>query len=193
MLHSLAERIAFFLFDETDEYPLEIYTYGMELILSSIAETFILIVLGVVFSRFLETLIFIISFSSIRFFTGGYHAKSYVRCAVVTLIIYFICLISHEMINLFTFATVLIISGVIFFGSLIVIGLFTPIENKNKKIENKQRLKRISLITLVLEFVLFFTGLFADFSQALVILPTVLSVGVLMLVEIIRKRGDKVE
>lgn len=40
MLHSLAKRIAVFLFDKTDEYPLEIYTYGFELLISSITETF---------------------------------------------------------------------------------------------------------------------------------------------------------
>lgn len=47
MLHSLAKRIAVFLSDKTDEYPLEIYTYGLELIISSIAETLLLIVLGI--------------------------------------------------------------------------------------------------------------------------------------------------
>lgn len=36
MLHSLAKRIAVFLIENTDEYSLDIYTYGLELLISSI-------------------------------------------------------------------------------------------------------------------------------------------------------------
>lgn len=193
MLHSLAERMAVFLFDKNDEYPLEIYTYGMELILSSIAETFILIVLGVVFSRFLETLIFIISFSSIRFFTGGYHAQSYLKCAVVTVIVYLLVIISYDLFKEVYFRFQIGVIAFVFLLSFVFIYIFAPIENANKTIENKQKTKKVAFIILLLEYVLIVTGLLANFSFLLVVLPTVLSVDVLMILEIIRKRGDKVE
>lgn len=51
----------------------------------------------------------------------------------------------------------------------------------------------MAFIILLLEYVLIVTGLLANFSFLLVVLPTVLSVDVLMILEIIRKRGDKVE
>lgn len=193
MLHSLAKRIAVFLSDKTDEYPLEIYTYGFELLISSITETFILIVLGVILDAFLETIVFVISFSFIRFFVGGYHAKSYLKCAIVTVIVYLLVIISYE---LFKEVYFILQIGVIVFAflfSFVFICIFAPIENANKKIENKKKTKQFSLCILVLEFVLVLLGLLANFSFLLVVLPTVISVDVLMILEIIRKRGDKVE
>lgn len=136
MLHSLAERIAVFLFDKTDEYPLEIYTYGLELIFSSIAETFVLIVLGVIFNLFLETIIFILSFSFLRFFTGGYHAKYYLKCAIVMVIIYLLAIISYELLKTISFSCQMGLIMLIFLISFVLIGTFAPIENANKRIEN---------------------------------------------------------
>ena len=192
-MHLLAERMAVFLFDENDKYPLEIYIYGMELIISSLIETLILISLGVLFDRLIVTFIFIICFSTIRIFTGGYHAETYIKCALVTVVSYILVLLSCELLLKYCFDYLLFIGIFVFILSFILIRKFAPIENKNKLLENKQRLKQISLLCLILEFVLFVTGLFANFSQALVIVTTVLSVDVLMLVEVIRKGGGKNE
>lgn len=81
----------------------------------------------------------------------------------------------------------------VFLFSFVFICIFAPIENANKKIENKRKTKQLALYILVLEFVLIVTGFLANFSFLLVVLPTVISVDVLMILEIIRKRGDKVE
>lgn len=193
MLHSLAERIAVFLFENTDEYPLEIYTYGFELLISSIIETLILIISGVILNSFLETIVFIISFSFIRFFAGGYHAKSYLKCAVVTVIVYLLVIISYELFKDISFICQMGVIVLVFLLSFVFVCVFAPIENANKKIENKQKTKQIALLILLLEFVLIVTGLLANFSYLLVILPTVFSVDVFMILEILRKRGENVE
>lgn len=193
MLHSLAERMAVFLFDKNDEYPLEIYTYGLELIISSVVETFVLIVLGVFLNSILETIVFILSFSFLRFFTGGYHAQSYLKCAFVTVIVYLVVIFIYELFKEIFFSSQIGVIVFVFLFSFVFICIFAPIENANKKIENKRKTKQLALYILVLEFVLIVLGLLANFSFLLVVLPTALSVDVLMLVEIIRKRGDKVE
>ena len=193
MLHSLAEKIAVFLFDEKDKYPLEIYTYGMELLISSILETVILLILGILLNKFIETLIFIFAFSAIRFFTGGYHAKTYSGCAIVTVFVYQFTLSCYEILWKYLSDYLICIYTLVLLISLLLIVKFAPIENVGKSIENKQKIKRISVIVLITEFVLMFTGLSVDFHCFFVILPTLFSVDVLMLIEIIGKRGDKNE
>ena len=86
MLHILSKRIAFLVCEKTDLLPLEIYVYGFELIISSIIETGALLLVGFLIGKFVETILFLVSFSSIRFFSGGYHANSYFKCFAVTLV-----------------------------------------------------------------------------------------------------------
>ena len=193
MLHSLAERMAVFLFDKNDEYPLEIYTYGLELIISSVVETFVLIVLGVFLNSILETIVFVLSFSFLRFFTGGYHAQSYLKCAFVTVIVYLVVIFIYELFKDIFLSCQIGVIVFVFLLSFVFVYIFAPIENANKKIENKRKTKQLALYILVLELVLIVSGLLANFSYLLVILPTVFSVDVLMILEFIRKRGDKVE
>lgn len=52
MLHSLSEKIADFLLEKNDDYPLEVYTYGMELIISSVLEFIILLIIGTLSSLY---------------------------------------------------------------------------------------------------------------------------------------------
>ena len=92
MLHILSKRIAFLVCEKTDLLPLEIYVYGFELIISSIIETGALLLVGFLIGKFVETILFLVSFSSIRFFSGGYHANSYFKCFAVTLVNYFLVL-----------------------------------------------------------------------------------------------------
>ena len=77
MLHSLSKRIAFFVCEKTDLLPLEIYVYGFELIISSIIETSALLLVGFLIGKIIETMLFLFSFSSIRFF----YRSNFFRCS----------------------------------------------------------------------------------------------------------------
>lgn len=136
MLHLLCERIAVFLFDRSDEYPLEIYTYGMELIVSSAMEFVTLIAIGIVFSKLVETIIFILAFSFIRFFTGGYHSKTYLRCAVVTVVTYLFVLVDYELLVNYASKYVICLSILVFLISLFLILKFATLIFTNPYTEN---------------------------------------------------------
>ena len=96
MLHILSKRIAFLVCKKTDKLPFEIYVYGFELLISSIIETGALLFVGFLIGKFIETILFLFSFSSIRFFSGGYHANSYIKCFVVTLFSYLFVLLLYN-------------------------------------------------------------------------------------------------
>ena len=85
MRHYLSERVADFLFvhGTIKNKEKDIYIYGLELIISSIINLLICLILSILFGCFVNGLIFFISFSSLRRFTGGFHSKSFLRCNII--------------------------------------------------------------------------------------------------------------
>ena len=58
----------------------EIYKYAVNIILSSLIHIATVMIIGLCFNLFIESLVFYFSFIAIRKFAGGYHAKTPVRC-----------------------------------------------------------------------------------------------------------------
>lgn len=190
MLHTLSKRIADFLFDEKDKYPLDVYTYGFELIISSLMEFLILMIFGSLLGKLVEVIVFVITFSMVRLFTGGYHAKTYLRCGAITVITFLSVLISTELLLMCTSIIILFVCFMTFLFSFYIISKYAPLNNENKELYNKKRLKTIAIFILLLEMIAFvIIYKLLKSNQALIFIPTILSVDILMLVEIIRKRG----
>ena len=58
----------------------ELYEYAVNIILSSLIHIATVMIIGLCFNLFIESLVFYFSFIAIRKFAGGYHAKTPVRC-----------------------------------------------------------------------------------------------------------------
>ena len=75
MEHRLAQKLSNYFMDKSiisqDEY--EIYVYGSELLISFTISTALISLLGLVFNRLVETLIFLTVFIVLRRYTGGYY------------------------------------------------------------------------------------------------------------------------
>lgn len=188
MIHYLSERIAVFLFDNNDKYPLDIYIYGIELTLSSLLGTVIILMLGVFSGLLIESIIFMISLSLIRIFTGGYHASTYLRCNSVLIVSYiFVAFAYRYYLSHLTEYTYLIAS-IIFFMLFFIVAIFSPVKTERKDIsgQDRRKFKILSLViafTYLLLFMLFYGIL--GVKQVIVILPTMVVVGISILVEII--------
>ena len=83
---------------EKRNFELEVYVYGMELILSTAACFGSILLSSALFSEFSMGIIFIIVFASLRTFTGGYHADTYRKCFIVTNFSYIALLVVKRMI-----------------------------------------------------------------------------------------------
>lgn len=197
MVHFLAEKIAVFLFDENDRYPIEVYIYGLELLVSSFIGTLLTLLLGLLSGYFLETVIFTVSLSAIRFFSGGYHAKTYLRCNAIYLISCVLSILFYRFVLLNMKDEVYLSGAVILLLTAAIMLLFAPVENENKKIEEskKKKFKVISVSIAVFELLIaLLIYYFFGFSQALVILPTAAVVDIAMLAQILLcKRRNKNE
>lgn len=136
MLHRLSERIALSVCNDSDKIPLDVYIYGFELLVSSVIETISLLLIGLLTGKLIDTIIFIISFSSIRVFSGGYHANSYLKCFIVTVAYYLLVLFSADIMLAFPNRTIILIAIITLFLSLILFILMSPVKSKCKSILN---------------------------------------------------------
>lgn len=82
MLKILSEDLALILLKNKiiDIKDRDIYIYGLEIILSTIAITLTLISMGIIFRKLILTLVFISIFMLLRTYTGGYHAEKFSQC-----------------------------------------------------------------------------------------------------------------
>ena len=170
----------------------EYYQYGVEITVSTIISLLLAFLIGVLTSSILEVCIFLLSLIPIRQFTGGYHANTYFKCnlwmCILCSLTIFIYHITKEVINIYGLIFITIIP-------IIIIAIFSPIENPNKQIpyEKRPRLKCISII-----FALFY-GLVGNIMIALtykigmIVLYTLFLVAVLMIVALLKERRCKHE
>lgn len=188
MLHILSKRIAFLVCEKTDLLPLEIYVYGFELIISSIIETSALLLVGFLIGKIIETMLFLFSFSSIRFFSGGYHENSYLKCFAVTLVNYFLVLFLYNNLIDFSVNIILVFSLVTFILSLILFIKVCPVKSKGKTILNYKMQKRLSVIALCINMALVMVLFYILKNSILIIvLPTILMVDTLIIIEKIKQ------
>lgn len=186
MLHSLAKRIAFFLFGD-GEYPIEVYIYGLELIISSLIGESIVLILGLILGRLIETIIFIVLIKFIRIYSGGFHAKTYIVCNMVFIISYSVSLfvsgclsnISPDIIFILMIATILV--------TVLAMAIMAPIENVNKPIslERRKVLKIKAIVVVLITGFIFMTGyLLYRLQEMIIIIPGYLTIVISMLAEI---------
>lgn len=85
MLHGWAEKITLFLWklDQVKEEELEICTYGVEILISSLIGVLLTIGVGIWQRDILAILWFLCGFIPIRSYAGGYHAERHISCILL--------------------------------------------------------------------------------------------------------------
>ena len=194
MLHRLSERIALSVCNDSDKIPLDVYIYGFELLVSSVIETISLLLIGLLTGKLIDTIIFIISFSSIRVFSGGYHANSYLKCFIVTVAYYLLVLFSAYIMLAFPNRTIILIAIITLFLSLILFILMSPVKSKGKSILNYKKQKMLSIISLFINAIVPIILLTLYQNNILIIVyPTIICVDVLIIIESLKKGDEKNE
>ena len=114
--------------DEEKDY----YRYGIEITLSSILSLCIVIIIGIAFNSFWDSLLFLLLFVPLRQYTGGFHAESYFFCnlslAVIFVGLMLICSINSVL--TYTYLWLVIATA-----GFVVVVIFSPVDNKNKPIK----------------------------------------------------------
>ena len=139
---------------------IELYNYGLVILLSKIMFFLITIVSGLILSCLFESLVFYLEFRLIRVFAGGYHASSEVRCEVMSIFSILTCLFFIKLSKTYGFQTTLLF---IAFISAICIFTLCPLDTPEKPltdIEFKHYRKISRLILLIISVLILISFIF---------------------------------
>ena len=124
----------------------EVYIYGFTVLFLNILDILIILALGILIERYLDTIVFLMVFGITRQYTGGYHAKTVSKCLVVYMLIYLAIMFLSS-------SNVIFVNGAMFqillcIVYIIAVIIYAPIQNDNKVISNVER-KKYKIISIV--------------------------------------------
>jgi accessory gene regulator B len=129
---------------------IDIYQFGLEATLLKFIHVTTMMIIGVCLDMVPETATFIVSYSILRIYAGGFHTKSKLRCYWISWLMIISVLI------LVKFCPAQIISAVtigISIPSFLVIFIMAPVENSNKPLDDIEiyHYRKIARIILIAE------------------------------------------
>lgn len=134
MLHNSSNRIASFFVEKNiicaEQAP--IYAYGVELILATILNTVVILSIGIFMGRFLETVLFLLTFAVIRSFAGGYHADTHLKCLLILVAVF---LVNMLLLSLIPEKYILVVTISVALAGLLLIFFYAPVDHENKKFD----------------------------------------------------------
>lgn len=131
----------------------EIYKYAVNIILSSLIHIATVMIIGLCFNLFIESLVFYFSFIAIRKFAGGYHAKTPVRCYLFSFAsnIIILCLVKW----LSSINTLFIFIFIIFeLLCVVLILLISPLDTENNPLTGQEK-KMYRMLTSIITILIF--------------------------------------
>lgn len=169
----------------------EIYCYGLKLLLADIINFTIIIASGILLNRFLSSVVFLITFCSVRKYSGGFHAKTFWLCRLTMFLTFFSVICAAEIIGSSEY-TVPFLIGLNAF-SVVMIIIFSPVKHPNKKLSEDQRKKnkRKAGIASVALAVISRAVVIKSNNIGITIALTLTAIVVLMFIGLIVTRGGK--
>lgn len=123
--------------------------YGLECIFDDITKIIPYFIVFWIFSLHKYYLIVLLFFCPIRLFTGGYHAKTYWGCFFVTFITFCVIIFMGKYILINKFILIALL-----FISFILVCIFAPVDNVNKRIKSEQWRMKVKYISMAITFFL---------------------------------------
>lgn len=171
MLHNLSMKLAnsFFVkgFVQKEE-DIEVYAYGLELLISTLASLLAVLILGACFGQFYPAIAFLLAFIPIRTYAGGYHAATHFRCFMTLMVVYGldILLVAYlpQRHIVWIALTVSIISAVLVYW-------LSPIPDANKPIsmEKRKNYREISIAIVSAQLFLVSVAVFLGWTHTALI------------------------
>ena len=85
-----------------EEDEVDIIRFALELLLTQGIQIVSMLILGYFLQFFWETVLYLCMLLFLKRYTGGYHAKTYGRCYLITMIIYLLVLLCVEYLNIYS-------------------------------------------------------------------------------------------
>lgn len=114
----------------------DIYKFGYTLLFEKAIIFLITLLIAFIFDAFLEVLIFCIAFIPLRVYSGGYHAKSTIKCMILSGFVLICNILAVQQMSDWEWGKYFIILELVLFPLLITL---SPVEHENRKIEESER------------------------------------------------------
>lgn len=168
----------------------DVYTYGVEITISSLISFILVTIIGIIFKSLMQAMIFYVIFVTLRSMTGGYHASTYLKCnTIFSFISLFTLLFSKASSEIHLSVGII----TLFFLPAVAIFLWlAPVENPNKPIEEKKRIywKSTDVIVSVLLYILsILLYINQHIFESAVVIITVFVVSILCMIPFIQRGG----
>lgn len=194
MLEKCADNMTQLLFKKCslDESRKPVYRYGFQLFLSTSASTTAILLLSALFSLFDHAVMFLLVFMPLRFFSGGYHAKTYGNCFILTNAVYWLTALASLLYGALSFDAQSLILPFVTIASAVTICVLVPVKNVNHPLsEAKYRRNQIASRVLTVLLALLVCSLCllqSRFIYLPIISFTLAAVAVMMIIPKLQER-----
>ena len=165
MIDQLSMSIARFFVSKKliPENELDSYAYGYQVILISIINWSSILIIAILTHSLIDTLFYMLPIVILRRHTGGYHARSYAQCYILSISFYLIVLLLTRFIPA---AAVYAIAPVISVITYISILKYAPIEHANNPQSRKRMIthRKYCVVLSSLFLILTIALLFAKYT-----------------------------
>lgn len=171
----------------------ELYDYGFFILLSQILYFIIAVIFGIIFSVFLQSIIFYIAFQFIRKYAGGYHASTEGRCEIMSTLSILACIVMVWLSKLFDFSLLLLSISLV---AALIIVVLCPLDTPEKPLSNKELkyFRKISWIILfiitaliVVSYIFEWSCIFSPCCMSLILESVLIMVGKIKQISNIKK------
>ncbi len=170
----------------------EIYCYGFKLIIADIINFSLIILLGILLNRIIDSGVFLITLCGLRQFCGGFHAKTFWLCRLSMICTYCSVIILTNILSAHTNIClgVTIALNII---AIIFVSVYAPIEHADKplSVEQKRNNRIKSIITSCILSIISISFVAMGIKLGVTISITLTAVMFFMLVGMVLKKGGK--
>lgn len=193
-MHGLAVKLTDYLIKNEikEESQREEYVYGFEMFFQKAMGYGVLLLLGCVLHKFVPTILFLLTFCTLRKWTGGFHMRTEIGCFIIS-IVHFLLIMKLGEIYIIRMTFVQL--GIILV-SILIITLLAPLNHPNWNLNTKE-VKQCKLLARM--WVSIFVGIvvvteymnwFREFSPYIV-MGIGLDAGALLLGKIVRQEVNQ--
>ena len=166
-----------------------VYIYGFELTLSSFAVMTSVFILSCLCGAVYTSITFSLIFVSIRLFAGGFHAKTYGRCFILSNAVYLACFCIAYLIQILR---ITFLCPILTLLSMAVVVVLAPLKHKNHPMSDTlyRKNRNIALAFTTCEGLSILVAFFFSFMLHVVCMgsTTMTAVAVLMVIPKIQER-----
>ena len=152
--------------DIIEDADKELYVYGFNMLLTVSLNIISTIIIGLLFGMVFESIAFLVAYIPLRSYAGGYHARTPLRCYIISLLLIVLILLTLRLIResvlaLFVLSTI---------GTIICVTI-SPVEDVNKPLDEAEIkvYRKKAMIILAAEIIILIISIFALMKLAAVI------------------------